>query len=118
MTQLENIKAKETTQSPPFRLFIDRVFVQQGFGTVVTGTARGQSITQGETLLIHPTGLRTRVRNIQQHGNVMSHTVSGQRTALNLAGLSHTDLARGHVILREDSSASHFDHRHVLFSPQ
>ena len=41
------------------------------------------------------------MRNIQQHGNVMSHTVSGQRTALN-GGLGKHRLARGHVILRED----------------
>ena len=104
VTLLDGIPPKETAQDSPFRLFIDRVFVQPGFGTVVTGTARGQSISQGETLLIHPTGHQTRVRNIQQHGETVPHTISGQRTALNLAGLSHTDITRGHVLLREDTA--------------
>ena len=80
-----------------FRLPIDRVFVQQGFGTVVTGTAVSGSIDLNSEVEIHPTGRRVRVRGIQSHNESSERGGAGRRTALNLAGIETKDLRRGMV---------------------
>jgi len=77
------------------RLPIDRVFTMKGFGTVVTGTLIAGTIHREDELEVFPTGRRVRVRGVQVHGESAEVAVAGQRTALNLAGASTDDLARG-----------------------
>jgi selenocysteine-specific elongation factor len=77
------------------RLPIDRVFTMKGFGTVVTGTLISGTIHEEEELEVFPTGQRVRVRGVQVHGQAAVTAIAGQRTALNLAGASTDDLARG-----------------------
>jgi len=77
------------------RLPIDRVFTMRGFGTVVTGTLLAGTIRKEEELEVFPSGKRVRVRGVQVHGSSAEAAVAGQRTALNLVGLSSEDLARG-----------------------
>ncbi len=77
------------------RLPIDRVFTMKGFGTVVTGTLIAGTIHREDELEVFPTGQRVRVRGVQVHGESAEAAVAGQRTALNLAGASTEDLARG-----------------------
>jgi selenocysteine-specific elongation factor len=77
------------------RLPIDRVFTMKGFGTVVTGTLLAGTIRREEELEVFPTGRRVRVRGTQVHGQMADAAIAGQRTALNLAGASTEDLARG-----------------------
>jgi len=77
------------------RLPVDRVFTMKGFGTVVTGTLVAGTIHREEELEVFPTGQRVRVRGVQVHGQSADAAVAGQRTALNLAGVSTVDLSRG-----------------------
>jgi selenocysteine-specific elongation factor len=77
------------------RLPVDRVFTMKGFGTVVTGTLVAGTIRREEELEVFPSGRRVRVRGVQVHGHSSDAAVAGQRTALNLAGASTEDLARG-----------------------
>ena len=77
------------------RLPIDRVFTMKGFGTVVTGTLVSGTIPKESELEVFPGGRRVRVRGVQVHGLQAELAVAGQRTALNLAGASIDDLARG-----------------------
>jgi selenocysteine-specific elongation factor len=77
------------------RLPIDRVFTMKGFGTVVTGTLVSGTIHKEEELEVFPGGKRVRVRGVQVHGSVTGQAIAGQRTALNLAGVTVEDLARG-----------------------
>jgi selenocysteine-specific elongation factor len=77
------------------RLPIDRVFTMKGFGTVVTGTLVSGAIHKDEELEVFPTGKRVRVRGVQVHGSPAEQAIAGERTALNLAGVSTEDLARG-----------------------
>jgi selenocysteine-specific elongation factor len=83
-----------------FRLPVDRAFVRRGFGTVATGTARSGRLADGEDVEVLPSGVRARVRGIEVHGEAVSETVAGQRTAVNLAGIERDDLHRGEVIVR------------------
>ena len=77
------------------RLPIDRVFTMKGFGTVVTGTLISGTIQREDELEIFPSGRRVRVRGIQVHGQSAERAAAGQRTALNLAGATIEDIARG-----------------------
>lgn len=79
----------------PARLPIDRVFVKQGFGTVVTGTLFAGTLTEGDPVELQPSGLKGRIRGMQVHGGKRDRVQAGQRVALNIAGLSHSDFERG-----------------------
>src|SRR5579864_3291007 len=85
------------------RLPIDRVFTIKGFGTVVTGTLISGTIRKDEELEVFPTGRRVRVRGVQVHGQTSELALAGQRTALNLTGISTEDLMRGMVLAPPDT---------------
>src|ERR1700674_1412816 len=88
------------------RLPIDRVFTMKGFGTVVTGTLVAGTIRKEDELEVFPSGKRVRVRGVQVHGSSAEAAIAGQRTALNLAGLSTEDLARGMTLATADTFRS------------
>ena len=80
------------------RLPVDRVFTVQGFGTVVTGTLLDGAFSIGQEVEILPQGLRARIRTLQAHKTSVEIAQPGGRTAMNLAGVAKSDLARGDVI--------------------
>ena len=90
------VPAKDS--SAVFRLPIDRVFTMKGFGTVVTGTLISGTVHKEQEVEVHPTGKRLRVRGVQVHGRAADEAIAGQRTALNLAGVETTELARGMML--------------------
>ena len=77
------------------RLPIDRVFTMKGFGTVITGTLISGAVHKEDELEVFPQGQKVRVRGVQVHGRSADQAIAGQRTALNLAGLTTEQLARG-----------------------
>jgi selenocysteine-specific elongation factor len=77
------------------RLPVDRVFVLEGFGTVVTGTLWGGAVRAGDEVTVLPRGTRTRVRSVQVHGRKVESAGPGHRVAVALHGLARDDLARG-----------------------
>ncbi len=85
------------------RLPIDRVFTMKGFGTVVTGTLVAGTIRKEDDLEVFPAGKRVRVRGVQVHGLPAEAAVAGQRTALNLAGVTTEELARGMTLAAADT---------------
>jgi selenocysteine-specific elongation factor len=94
---LARIAAEAPTKDSraPFRLPIDRVFTMKGHGTVITGTLLSGRVKKEEELEVFPTGRRVRVRGVQVHGRQADEALAGQRTALNLAGATLEELARG-----------------------
>jgi len=104
LDRLKQELAKAAAEVPPrdsnalSRLPIDRVFTMRGFGTVVTGTLISGSIRKEEELEVFPRGQRVRVRGLQVHGQPADHTLAGQRTALNLASVTRSDLSRGMIL--------------------
>jgi len=80
----------------------------KGFGTVVTGTAISGKTETGDTLLVYPQMLKTKVRGIQVHNREVNKAVSGQRTAINLQGLEKAALERGNVLATPDSLVSSY----------
>ena len=91
-------KSRAKDADAAFRLPIDRVFTMKGFGTVVTGTLISGSVRKDDELEVHPSGKRLRVRGVQVHDAAVEKAVAGQRTALNLAGVETSELARGMML--------------------
>ena len=95
--------AEEKSLRIPFRLPIDRVFSVDGFGTVVTGTLIEGSINEGDLAELVPSGVQTRIRNLQVHGKNVDTAYAGQRVAINLAGLKKDDIQRGDTVAKPGS---------------
>jgi selenocysteine-specific elongation factor len=81
-----------------FRLPIDRAFVVQGHGTVVTGSVTAGSLKVGDEVEWQPRGERVRVRALQNHDKPVEEVHRGMRAAINLAGVAHEDVVRGQEI--------------------
>jgi selenocysteine-specific elongation factor len=82
------------------RLPIDRVFTIAGSGTVVTGTLVDGTLTIGNEIEILPRDIKARIRGLQAHKNQLASIGPGNRVAINLAGLSATDLKRGDILTK------------------
>ena len=81
-----------------FRLYIDRAFILQGFGTVVTGTVISGSINLGNEVEILPQHKILRVRGLHICGQSVKEASIGQRAALNLLGIEKSEIERGNVL--------------------
>jgi selenocysteine-specific elongation factor len=88
-------KVEERAGSQWFRLAIDRSFIVQGHGTVVTGSVTSGSVRAGDELEWLPRGEKVRVRSLQSHDQPVEEVHRGQRAAINLAGVRHEDVIRG-----------------------
>ncbi|TAK34746.1 MAG: selenocysteine-specific translation elongation factor [Chloroflexota bacterium] len=95
---LSNVQPKADLGRP--RLPIDRVFTIAGFGTVVTGTLIGGTLATGDEVEILPRGVRSRIRGLQTHKKKVAQVGPGNRVAVNLTGLSTTDVERGEVLTK------------------
>ena len=79
----------------PFRMPIDRCFTVPGRGCVVAGTIWQGQVRSGDQLQVLPGMKSVRVRDIEVHGDTVESSQAGYRSALNLAGISHTEISRG-----------------------
>jgi selenocysteine-specific elongation factor len=82
----------------PARLWVDRVFSVDGFGAVVTGTLLAAPFQVGMEVEIAPRGIHARIRGLQMHRRKIDVAQPGTRIAVNLAGISHHDIARGDLV--------------------
>ena len=83
------------------RLWVDRAFAPAGAGTVVTGTLVGGTLRVGDEVRLAPGDNKARVRSLQSHHRQSEQIGPGNRAAVNLTGVSHNDLGRGHVMIRD-----------------
>jgi selenocysteine-specific elongation factor len=87
-----------------FRLPVDRAFVLQGHGVVVTGTALSGEIKVGEPVRCLPGDHLFRIRSLQVHGRSVETAGWGQRVAMNLTGPERASIERGQVICHDKLS--------------
>jgi selenocysteine-specific elongation factor len=107
LKQLIAKTVKSCTHAAPsgyFRLPVDRAFVLQGHGVVVTGTALSGEIKVGEQVRCLPGDYLFRVRSLQVHGKSVETAGWGQRVAINLTGPERAAIERGQVICHEKLS--------------
>lgn len=84
------------------RMWIDRVFAAKGSGTVATGTLTGGPLEQDQQVLLEPGALPARIRSIQTAGRAVARIGPGNRVAVNLAGVEHDRIGRGHAVVEPD----------------
>lgn len=106
----------ETRSAGLLRLPVDRAFSIKGFGTIVTGTVASGGLKKGDGVLLFSTntsvGMKTggvrikekniRVRGIQSLFRDVQSVGAGERAALNLTGVSRSDIARGDIVVSEE----------------
>ncbi|EDL65964.1 selenocysteine-specific translation elongation factor [Bacillus sp. SG-1] len=97
---LEEVPSRSITGD--FRMPIDQVFTVKGQGTVVRGTVYEGSVKEGESLMLLPSGKETKARQIQVHHQEAHEAFGGQRTAINLSGLSREEAVRGNVLVKSE----------------
>jgi selenocysteine-specific elongation factor len=88
----------ERSLSSLFRLPVDRVFTMKGFGTVITGSLISGRVQVGDTVMIYPSMVTSRVRGIQVHNQGVNMAEAGQRTAINFQGLEKAAIKRGEML--------------------
>ena len=81
-----------------FRMAVDRCFVVQGRGTVVTGSVVSGSVRVGDEVHWLPPGKTVRVRHLESHGTHVDQVERGQRAAIHLHGVHHSEIVRGHEL--------------------
>lgn len=98
---VQGIEESNVNISP--RINIDRVFSVNGFGTVITGTLLEGMINMDEDLVIYPQKVKTKIRNIQVHGENVNAAYAGQRVAINISNVKVEDIKRGDILAKRDS---------------
>jgi selenocysteine-specific elongation factor len=81
-----------------FFLAVQRTFAAAGFGCIVTGVPAAGEVRVGDELELLPAARRARVRAIEIYHEPAERARAGHRTALNLAGIHHDEVARGMVV--------------------
>jgi selenocysteine-specific elongation factor len=93
---LDNTESRRDLGRP--RLPVDRSFTITGFGTVVTGTLIDGAFTVGQEVELANSGRHARIRGLQSHKSKVDQSQPGVRLAVNLSGLSRSDVPRGEVL--------------------
>ena len=70
----------------------------KGFGTVITGSLLSGQVRTGDTIMIYPRKITSKVRGIQVHNRSVEQALAGQRTAINFQGLEKTAIERGETL--------------------
>ena len=81
-----------------FRMYIDRIFIQPGFGVIVNGSVISGSIQKENLLYLLPTNKEVRIRRIEHHGKEVEQVKAGDRASLNLVGFKKKDFKRGIIL--------------------
>ena len=103
--------AAKIPERPPtdlFRLPIDRVFTMKGFGTVITGTLISGRVQVGDTIMIYPSEITSKVRGVQIHNQSANEATAGVRTAINFQGLGKAAINRGEVLSNKGALMSSY----------
>lgn len=79
-----------------FRLAVDRAFTLKGTGVVVTGTVHAGSLRMHDELFVFPGNTPVRVRGLHVQNQPAENAESGDRAAINIAGVEASAVGRGH----------------------
>jgi selenocysteine-specific elongation factor len=89
-----------------FRLAIDRAFVINGVGVVVTGTIHSGVVEKGSDVAVAPRGLSARIRSLRVSDRAADRGVAGDRCAIGLGGVSLEQVERGDWLVAPTTLAS------------
>ena len=105
LRQAATTETANLRQERSMRLPVDRAFNVKGSGTVVTGTLHAGRVSVGDQLEVFPGGHSVRVRSLHRNNDAADTAYPGDRTALNLAGISPEQTPRGSWVCQQAGSA-------------
>ncbi len=108
-------KNKNTHFAPAF--FIDRSFIVDGIGTVVTGSLRQKEFNLSEEVFLLPDNVKGRIRSLQSFGKSVKKVNSGSRVALSLQGIDSELLKKGSCLTTNPNYFSNSKKGYILVSP-
>ncbi len=85
----------------PFRMPVDRVFIKEGIGIVVTGSCYSGSIQIGDRMDLLPSQKKVRIREIQSFNDTKKSGGAGERLAIALQGIKTGEVQRGDVLVSQ-----------------
>ena len=81
-----------------FRMFIDRVFIKDGAGTILTGSVLSGKINDKIGLYLLPGNEVYRIRKLEKHDKKTEEISAGDRAAINLIGIKKDQIKRGMML--------------------
>jgi selenocysteine-specific elongation factor len=81
-----------------FRMHVDRAFVIDGLGLVITGTVASGSVAPGDEVQVLPARRAARVRSLRANNAEAGRAWAGERCALALQGVARGEVERGDVV--------------------
>ncbi len=81
-----------------FRMYIDRIFTQEGFGTIVNGSIISGTISKNEPVYLLPNKKELRIRRLEHHGKEVTQVSAGDRASFNLVGFKQKEFKHGMVL--------------------
>lgn len=107
---LKNLPVRENTESGEFNMYVDRTYVVEGVGTVVSGTVRSGSVEEGDSLLLGPTAdgefIETKARSIEIHYHRVNEATAGQLVSIAVRNVKPDQVRRGMVLLKKGANHS------------
>ncbi|WP_349410625.1 selenocysteine-specific translation elongation factor [Pseudalkalibacillus sp. SCS-8] len=91
-------RVEQRNSAGKFRMPIDQAFTLKGKGAIVRGTVFEGTVNTGDDLFLLPGMETVRVRQLQVHKETVETAYAGQRTAINLGGISSKEIVRGDIL--------------------
>ena len=91
-------KTAERDSDGPFRMHVERSFILQGRGTIISGIPCSGKIALGDSLELLPEVKKTTVRGIQVYGDDSEEALTGECVALKMSDISKSNPERGMVL--------------------
>ena len=86
-----------------FRMPVQRVFVREGFGAILTGVPVSGTARPGDVVDVLPGGGRGRIRGVQAYFRDVELARAGHSTGLNVADMDTSACRRGQVVVPADT---------------
>lgn len=91
-----------------FRMYIDKTYVVEGVGTVVSGTIMSGSVSVGDSIYLGPTAegefINTKARSIEIHYHQVEEATAGQLVSIAIRNISEEQVRRGMVLTSKERS--------------
>ncbi len=81
-----------------FRMYIDRVFIKEGSGTILTGSVLSGKINDMSALYLLPGTDSYRIRKLEKHDQKVAEISAGDRAAINLVGIKKDQIKKGMML--------------------
>ncbi|WP_108649447.1 selenocysteine-specific translation elongation factor [Dongshaea marina] len=98
-------------------LYVDRAFVVNGIGTVVTGTLAQGILSIGDKVRCYPSGLLGTVRSLQAYHRQLESVSGTCRVAVNIKGLTRKEVERGHLVTGREQKIAQCEQCLVRLNP-